>query len=74
MVGLSQHLSQPVFLTFELCEKITICHPKLYENVSFLTDLYLKKKWSLRRISSEIGCSKNTVRKKLIEAGGASGR
>jgi hypothetical protein len=31
--------------------------------------LYLKKKWSLRRISNEIGCSKNTVRKKLIEAG-----
>jgi len=29
----------------------------------------VKKQWSLRRISNEIGCSKNTVRKKLIEAG-----
>lgn len=37
--------------------------------MSFLTDLYLRKGWSLRRISSELGCSKTTVRKKLIEAG-----
>jgi biotin operon repressor len=30
--------------------------------------LYLKKGWSLRRISEELGCSEATVRKKLIEA------
>lgn len=34
-----------------------------------LTDLYLKKGWCLRRISSELGCAKTTVRKKLLEAG-----
>ncbi|MDO9182314.1 MAG: hypothetical protein Q7U04_07885, partial [Bacteriovorax sp.] len=50
-------------------EIIMVGHPKLYENTFFLTDLYVKKKWSIRRISNEIGCSKNTVRKKLIEAG-----
>lgn len=37
--------------------------------MSFLTDLYLKRGWSLRRISNELGCAKATVRKKLIEAG-----
>ena len=37
--------------------------------MSFLIDLYLKKGQSLRRISEELGCSKATVRKKLIEAG-----
>ena len=37
--------------------------------MSFLTDLYLKKGWSLRRISKELGCCKGTVRKKLLEAG-----
>jgi hypothetical protein len=31
--------------------------------------MYLKKGWSLRRISSELGCCKATVRKKLIEVG-----
>jgi hypothetical protein len=35
----------------------------------FLTDLYLEKGWSLRRISEELECSKGTVRKKLLEAG-----
>jgi len=29
----------------------------------------LKKGWSLRRISDELGCSKTTVRKKIIDAG-----
>ena len=37
--------------------------------MSFLTDLYLRKGWSLRRISEELECSKGTVRKKLLEAG-----
>ncbi len=37
--------------------------------MSFLTDLYLRKGWSLRRISEELQCSKGTVRKKLLEAG-----
>jgi hypothetical protein len=41
----------------------------LIRQINFLTDLYLKKGWSLRRISWEIGCSKATVRKKLIEVG-----
>jgi hypothetical protein len=34
----------------------------------FLTDLYIKKGHSLRRISEELGCSKTTVRKKLVKA------
>ncbi len=37
--------------------------------MSFLTDLYLKRQWSLRRISDDLGCCKATVRKKLIQAG-----
>jgi hypothetical protein len=37
--------------------------------MSFLTDLYLKKGWSLGRISKELGCCKATVKKKLVEAG-----
>lgn len=37
--------------------------------MSFLTDLYQKKGWSLRRISNELSCSKTTVRKKLVGAG-----
>ena len=35
----------------------------------FLTDLYTQKGWSLRRISKRLGCSKNTVRKQLCQAG-----
>lgn len=62
-------LSQPFFLTIEVAEIIPYRQGKAYENVSFLTDLYLKKGWSLRRISNELGCCKATVRKKLIEAG-----
>lgn len=37
--------------------------------MSFLTELYLKRQWSLRRISNELGCCKAKVRKKLIQAG-----
>jgi hypothetical protein len=61
--------SQPFFLTIEVAEIIPYREVKPYENVSFLTDLYLKRGWSLRRISNELDCSKATVRKKLIEAG-----
>jgi hypothetical protein len=61
--------SQPFFLTIEVAEIIVYRQAKPYENVSFLTDLYLNRGWSLRRISGELDCSKATVRKKLIEAG-----
>lgn len=37
--------------------------------MSFLSDLYCNKGWSLRRISKELGCAKGTVRKKLFDAG-----
>ena len=37
--------------------------------MTFLTDLYLKKGLSLRRISKELRSCKATVRKKLVEAG-----
>ncbi|MBA2405108.1 MAG: hypothetical protein H0V66_10090 [Bdellovibrionales bacterium] len=60
---------QPFFLTIEVAEIIVYRQAKPYENVSFLTDLYLNRGWSLRRISDELDCSKATVRKKLIEAG-----
>ena len=63
--GQSQHF----FLTIEVAEIIPYRYAKRYEDVSFLTDLYLRKGWSLRRISEELECSKGTVRKKLIEAG-----
>lgn len=62
-------LSQSFFLTIEVAEIIPYRRVKPYENTSFLTDLYLKRHWSLRRISNELGCCKATVRKNLIEAG-----
>lgn len=62
-------LSQPFFLTLEVAEIIPYRQAKPYENLSFLTDLYLKRGWSLRRISEELSCSKTTVRKKLTDAG-----
>ena len=37
--------------------------------MSFLTHLYVKKRYSLRRISRELGCGKSVVRRKLSEAG-----
>ncbi len=43
--------------------------PNSYDDLSFLTHLYVKKRYSLRRISRKLGCSKTTVRKKLREAG-----
>jgi hypothetical protein len=58
-----------IFLTIEVAEIIPYRYEKPYEDVSFLTDLYLKKACSLRRISKELGCCKATVRKKLVEAG-----
>ena len=61
--------SQPFFPTIEVAEIIPYRHAKPYEDMSFLTDLYLRKGWSLRRISEELQCSKGTVRKKLLEAG-----
>ncbi len=63
--GQSQHF----FLTIEVAEIIPYRYAKRYEDVSFLTDLSLRKGWSLRRISEELECSKGTVRKKLLEAG-----
>lgn len=51
-----------------MAETIPYRRVKPYRNVIFLTDLYLKRGWSLRRISNELGCCKATVRKKLIEA------
>ena len=57
------------FLTYEVADIIKFRSPKKHENICFLTNLYTKKGWSLRRISKELGCSKGLVRKKLIEAG-----
>lgn len=67
--GPLDRLTQPIFLTIEVAEIIPYRQAKAYEDVSFLTDLYQKRGWSLRRISNELDCSKATVRKKLIEAG-----
>jgi len=67
--GPLEGLSQPIFLTIEVAEIIPYRQSKPYENVSFLTHLYVKKQWSLRRISKELGCCKATVRKKLLAAG-----
>lgn len=69
MVGPLEGQSQHFFLTIEVAEIIPYRYAKRYEDVSFLTDLYLRKGWSLRRISEELECSKGTVRKKLLEAG-----
>ncbi len=60
---------QHCFLSIEVAEIVPYQYAKRYEDVSFLTDLYLRKGWSLRRISEELECSKSTVRKKLLEAG-----
>ena len=43
--------SQPFFLTIGVAKIIPYRYAKAYESVNFLTDLYLKKGWSLRRIS-----------------------
>lgn len=60
---------QLFFPTIEVAEIIPYRHAKPYEDMSFLTDLYLKKGWSLGRISKELGGCKATVKKKLVEAG-----
>ena len=55
--------------TIEVSEIIKFSHPKPWDNTILLTDLYVKKVHSLRRISSELGCHKSVVRRKLSEAG-----
>ncbi len=60
---------QLFFPTIEVAEIIPYRHAKPYEDMSFLTDLYLKKGSSLGRISKELGGCKATVKKKLVEAG-----
>lgn len=67
--GLSKHLNELFFLNIEISEIIKFSFPKPWDDVSFLTDLYLKKGWSIRRISRELGCNKSVVRKKLSETG-----
>jgi DNA invertase Pin-like site-specific DNA recombinase len=67
--GPLEEQSQQIFPTIEVAEIISYRHAKPYEDVSFLTDLYVKKGWSLRRISSELGCGKTTVRKILQKSG-----
>jgi hypothetical protein len=62
--GPLDRLTQPIFQSVEVAEIIPYRLVKAYENVSFLADLYLKRQWSLRRISSELGCSKGTVEAK----------
>jgi len=63
--GPLDRLTQPIFQTVEVAEIIPYRRVKAYENVSFLTDLYLKRQWSLRRISGELGCCKYTDREVL---------
>lgn len=67
--GLSKGLNEHFFLTTEVSEIIKFKEPKPWDDSSFLTHLYVKKQWSLRRISKELGCHKSVVRKKLKQAG-----
>ena len=67
--GPSQSLIEKIFLTLEVSEIIKFSHPKPWDDLSFLTHLYVKKRYSLRRISRELGCGKSVVRRKLSEAG-----
>ncbi|MGB0454349.1 MAG: hypothetical protein ACPGJV_11625 [Bacteriovoracaceae bacterium] len=67
--GLSKGLNESFFLTTEVSEIIKFKEPKPWDDSSFLTHLYVKKQWSLRRISKELGCHKSVVRKKLKQAG-----
>lgn len=62
-------LNEQFARTIEVSEIIQFNHPKPWDNTILLTDLYLKKGYSLRRISRELGCNKSVVRKKLSEAG-----
>ena len=67
--GPPDHLYQQFFHITDVSETIKFREPKPWDDASFLTDLYIKKRWSLRRISRELGCSKGLVRKKLIVLG-----
>jgi len=67
--GLSKELNELFFLSIEVSEIINFHSPKPWDDVSFLTNLYVKKGYSLRRISRALGCNKSVVRKKLSEAG-----
>ena len=66
--GLSMSLIEPFVHTIEVSEIIKFSHPKPWDNTILLTDLYVKKGYSLRRISRELGCHKSVVRRKLSEA------
>lgn len=67
--GLSLSLIEPFVHIIEVSEIIKFSHPKPWYNAILLTDLYVKKGYSLRRISRELGCHKSVVRRKLSEAG-----
>ena len=67
--GISKELNEHFFLSLEVSEIIKFHLPKPWDDLILLTDLYVKKGYSLRRISRELGCNKSVVRKKLSEAG-----
>lgn len=67
--GLSVRLSEPSLLNPEVSEVIELSSPKRWDDLNLLTHLYIKKSFSLRRISRELGCSKSVVRRKLSQAG-----
>jgi len=61
-------LIEPFVRTIEVSEIIKFSHAKPWDNTILLTDLYVIKGYSLRRISRELGCHKSVVRRKLSDA------
>jgi len=66
--GPSRGLSEPFFLTSKVSDIVEFIYQNTCENQIVLTDLYVKKGWSLRGISKELGIHRSVVRTKLKEA------